>query len=349
MYEHITSESIQSAILAQVSAFDIQEGSFARTLIAPAAYEMWKVYTALEGVPSMLFPDENSGVYIDKKCADYGLSRKPGTAASAAVEFSGPAGLVVPAGKVFLTAVGLRYLLAEAVTLDKTGSGVGTLTAESVGSAYNTDTSEIAVQQVNLPGLDFTAGAASGGVDEESDASLCQRLYEHLRRPATSGNVNEYLAWAKSVPGVGEARVFPLWDGPGTVKVVVCSEDKKPVDSTVTSACAAYIESVRPIGAAVTVASAAAKAVTVSAAVQMDNSTTIGAVKEAFQAALEDYLQSIAFKKSVVVYARLGFLLLDIDGVQGYQNLTLNGSPGNLALADDEVPVLSEVTLSETS
>ena len=108
-------------------------------------------------------------------------------------------------------------------------------------------------------------------------------------------------------------------------------------------------ESVRPIGAAVTVASAAAKAVTISAAVQLDNSTTIGSVKAAFQAALEDYLQSIAFKKSVVVYARLGFLLLDIDGVQDYQNLTLNGSPGNLALADDEVPVLSEVTLSETS
>ena len=51
MYEHITSESIQSAILENVSAFDTQEGSFARTLIAPAAYEMWKVYTALEGVP----------------------------------------------------------------------------------------------------------------------------------------------------------------------------------------------------------------------------------------------------------------------------------------------------------
>ena len=40
MYEHITSESIQSAILAQVSAFDTGEGSFARTLVAPAAYEM---------------------------------------------------------------------------------------------------------------------------------------------------------------------------------------------------------------------------------------------------------------------------------------------------------------------
>lgn len=349
MYEHITSESIQSAILAQVSAFDTQEGSFARTLIAPAAYEMWKVYTALEGIPSMLFPDENSGVYIDKKCADYGLSRKPGTAASAAVEFSGPAGLVVPAGKVFLTAGGLRYLLSETVTLGKNGKGSGTLIAESEGSAYNTDTGEIAVQQVNLPGLTFTAGAASGGVDEESDAALCQRLYEHLQRPATSGNVNEYLAWAKSVPGVGEARVFPLWNGAGTVKVVVCSEDKKPVDKAVTDACAAYIESVRPIGAAVTVASAAAKAVTVSAAVQLDGSVTLGAVKEAFQAALTDHLQSIAFKKSVVVYARLGFLLLDIDGVQDYQNLTLNGSAANLTLADNEVPVLSEVTLSEIS
>ncbi len=349
MYEHITSESIQSAILENVSAFDTQEGSFARTLIAPAAYEMWKVYTALEGVPSMLFPDENSGVYIDKKCADYGLVRKPGAAANAVIEFSGPAGLTVPAGKVFLTAGGLRYLLDEAVTLDKNGKGSGTLAAETEGSAYNADAGEIAVQQANLPGLSFSAGEAAGGVDEESDAALCARLYEHLQRPATSGNVNEYLAWAKLVSGVGEARVFPLWNGPGTVKVAVCSEDREPVDKAVADACAAYIESVRPIGAAVTVVSAAAKAVSVSAAVQLDGSTTLGAVKEAFQVALSDYLQSIAFKKSVVVYARLGFLLLDIDGVQDYQNLTLNGAAANLTLADDEVPTLAGVTLNETS
>ena len=79
MYEDVTPETIEAAILEKITEFDTREGSFARSLVAPAAYELWKYYTALEGVPDMIFVDENSGSYIDKKAADYGITRKPGT------------------------------------------------------------------------------------------------------------------------------------------------------------------------------------------------------------------------------------------------------------------------------
>ena len=48
MYESITPETIEKEILDEITAFDTREGSFARTLVAPAAYEIWKYYTALE-------------------------------------------------------------------------------------------------------------------------------------------------------------------------------------------------------------------------------------------------------------------------------------------------------------
>ena len=41
MYENITPESIEENILRKITEFDTREGSFARTLISPAAYEVW--------------------------------------------------------------------------------------------------------------------------------------------------------------------------------------------------------------------------------------------------------------------------------------------------------------------
>ena len=73
-----------------------------------------------------------------------------------------------------------------------------------------------------------------------------------------SGNINHYKQWARSVSGVGNAAVLPLWDGNGTVKVVVASEENEPLDEAIVSKVAQYIESVRPIGAEVTVVSATA-------------------------------------------------------------------------------------------
>lgn len=347
MYEDVTPETIEAAILEKITEFDTREGSFARSLVAPAAYELWKYYTALEGVPDMIFVDENSGSYIDKKAADYGITRKPGSRATAAVSFTGTAGTILPAGKVFLTEDGLEYLLDEQATLSADGSGSGTLTAAAAGARYNVSAGEVKLQQSPASGLTaFSVGAASGGVDPETDAQLVERYYDYLRKPATSGNAYQYEQWAKSVTGVGKARVFPLWNGAGTVKVVICSELSGVAPAETVSACAAYIESVRPIGASVTVVSATALSLTVSAKVSVDATTSLAAVKARFEKDLAAYLKSIAFEKSEVVYARVGFLLLDIDGVTDYSDLLLNSKAQNVAVGSTQIPIASEVTLS---
>ncbi len=40
MYEDVTPETIEAAILEKITEFDTREGSFARSLVAPAAYEL---------------------------------------------------------------------------------------------------------------------------------------------------------------------------------------------------------------------------------------------------------------------------------------------------------------------
>ena len=90
------------------------------------------------------------------------------------------------------------------------------------------------------------------GADEETDEALRERFYEKVRNPATSGNKHHYRQWALEVPGVGDAKVFPLDSGDGTLTVMIVDVDKAR-NPSLEPAVRDYIETVRPIGATVTV------------------------------------------------------------------------------------------------
>lgn len=346
MFEDKTPESIKSEILSGLSLTDTREGSFISEMVAPVALEIWKLYDSLNALIPIAYPDETSGEYIDKKAANYGITRKPGTKASAVMTFTGTDGTIIPAGTVFLTADGLEYETIASATI---ASGTATATAKSVevGELYNVAAGTITQQTKSITGLSsVTNAAATGGTDAETDASLVERLYAYLQKPASSGNVYHYEQWALAVPGVGGAKVTPLWDGPGTVKVLIVGSNKQSVDETIVTNCAAYIEDHRPIGATVTVLSATGLSIDVSASITVDSSTTKETVKTAFESSLTVYLQGIAFDKYELVYNRIAFMLLDIDGVIDYSDLTVNGGTTNITIGADEVPIVGTVVIN---
>lgn len=347
MFESITPEVLKQRVFdALKTDIDTREGSYTSDLVAPAMLEVWKIYQALNGLIPMMFPDETSGAYIDKKCAYYGITRKAGTKATATLTITGNTGKTVPKGAVFLTAENLRFVTDAAVTLAGSSSQVAATAAE-VGSAYNVGAGAIIRQLSSIPGVTAVtnASAAQGGSDPETDAALLARLYERLQSPATSGNAAHYKQWALSVAGVGAAKVLPLSNGPGTVKVLIASSGMGPVDAAIVQTCAAYIETVRPIGAAVTVETVEWLNINVSATVAIDASTTVEAVQVAFTAALEKYLQSISFVQYTVPYSRIGFLLAGIDGVLDYTGLTVNGGTANVTVAANQVPMAGAVSI----
>ncbi len=227
------------------------------------------------------------------------------------------------------------------------GTGSGTVEAVEAGEAYNVGAGEITNTVSAIAGLSsFSNAAAAGGADAETDDSLLERLNTRLQTPAASGNAYQYRQWALEVDGVGDARVLPLWDGAGTVKVLLVDADKQPVDSGVTDACAAYIAAEAPIGAAVTVESATALTVNVAAAVSIDSSTTLEIVEAALESSLDAYLRGLAFEGYTLLYNRVAFLLLDIDGVVDYTALTVNGGTANITIGDSQVPVPGTVTVT---
>ncbi len=346
IFEQETPEAIKGRILGRMTAgLQTREGSFTNDTVAPVAFELWRILMTLDELITAFYVDENSGRYLDDHATLLGLARKVGTRAYAEIQFAGRDGTMVPEGTVFLTDAGLEYTLLYPVTL-RYGQGTGYLQAADVGDAYNADAGEITRILRNIPGLEsWVNEAAQGGTDPESDQALYQRIDQRRKDPGTSGNEAHYKEWALECEGVGACKVTGLWDGPGTVRVLLVGYDRQPIDDEVVDSCAAHIQTKRPVGADVTVMSAEGTAINVSAKLLLEDGASLPEVEQAFKDSLAAYLQELAFEEYTVVYARIAALLMSIAGVEDYTELTVNGGTGNIPIMETMVPVPGEVVL----
>ena len=347
LFEKMTPEVILERILSRMDT-DLQtrEGSYTYDQAAPISFEIWRVLMTLDELIEAFYVNENSGPYLDAHARLFAMSRREGAKAAAKINFQGRDGTVVPAGSLFYAAGTMEFRLTADAAL-KDGAAEGWLLASDIGAAYNVPAGAIDQIGRTIPGLEkFANEEAQGGTDPESDKDLFERLDEKRKRPPTSGNEAHYKEWALSVNGVGAVRVTPLWRGPGTVLVLIAGFDRRPVDDVIVADCAKYIQTKRPVGADVTVASAVAVEVDVAARVVLASTAALSAVEAAFTSILDEYLADAAFEEFTVYANRVGALLMSIDGVLDYDGLTINGSEGNLALEENGVPVRGRVELT---
>lgn len=171
----------------------------------------------------------------------------------------------------------------------------------------------------------------------------------HLRRtlPITSGNKNHYITWATEVVGVSYASCIPLWNGNGTVKVVIAGADRGPVDEQIRSNCAAHIEEERPIGATVTVVSVVERDIPLTAAVTTVEGYSKEQVKNQLTAAVSELLLNQPFGEVVKVpFSRFLACLLQCPGVADYSSFTVDGGTAAVTLQAEDAPVVGTVTIT---
>lgn len=343
MYEAQTYELILKRMLERVPAdLDKREGSIIFDALSPAAAELAQAYAALEVNLKLFSAQTSSGDYLELRTKDYGITRKAAAKSQRKGLFFGQNDTPLE------VALGSRFSIEQVnyTSIERISTGQYILECEVAGSIGNQNFGAL------LP-IDYLSGLTRAelsdilipGTDAETDDELRQRYLQRVRQPATSGNAAQYRQWATEVPGVGDAKVFPLWAGPGSVKLAIADSKKQPASLTLVDTVADYLETVRPIGAAVTVVSAAAKEINVSAVLSLASGYAIQAVTDTFSMELEVYLQEIAFTSSYVSYAKVGTLLLNTPGVLDYTGLTVNGGSANLALEAEEIPVLGTVGL----
>lgn len=335
----VTYEEILQGMLNRVpSNVDKREGSVIFDAIAPCAYFLAQQYWQLENFIDLVFADTAEAEYLDKAVTPFGLVRK--TAGKAVRKMVSSGAVVV--GTRWSTNE-LIYVVSE--KLSDTEYEAKCETAGDIGNQYSGVLTPIS----NVSGV--TAELTEiiiQGTDAESDDALRSRFYQKVGLPATSGNAHHYEQWALEVSGVGAAKVFPLDNGAGTVAIFVVDNDKK-ISESLPGLVAEYIETMRPIGATVTVSSPEGKTINASADVLLDGSKTIADVNSSFTVALETFLADTVFDTYRISYAKVGSLLLDIPGVEDFNNLLLNSTASNISVREKEVPVLGTVQLTGVS
>ena len=78
--------------------------------------------------------------------------------------------------------------------------------------------------------------------DDETVEEFRERYFKEVRRKNFGGNIEDYERWTLALDGVGAVKVFPIWQGGGTVKVVISGSDglspsSKLIDSNGTGSC----------------------------------------------------------------------------------------------------------------
>jgi uncharacterized phage protein gp47/JayE len=352
MYEAQTKAAILQRMLdASDPALDLREGSVTFDMLSPAALEMALLYPELDNVLRWGFanPDGSGayGAYLDLRTGERGIYRKAAVKAVGSVTITGTNGTVIAAGTVLSTGGNSPVLFVT--TADGTiASGTVTVAAEAQtgGADGNVAANAITLVFGDLSGVAaVTNGAAfAGGVDEETDADLLARYIEDVRKPATSGNANQYRKWALEVSGISDAKIYPVWNGAGTVKVLLVDTVKRAPASPKVTEVAAYIETVRPVGATVTVAAATEVAINVSGTYTLKAGTTLTDAQAQIAAALAEYLKTLAFVDLTVRYTQIANLVLNADAVADYSGLTVNGGTANITVADGSIAVPGTIT-----
>jgi uncharacterized phage protein gp47/JayE len=346
-YEDQTKDVIHQRMLdASPADIDKRPGSVTYDLTGPVAIEAEALYVELGTFNDKAFADTAYDEWLDRRAAEVGLTRKPAVKATGFVTFTGNEGTVIPKGtEVYTDGDAPIYFVTTADATIIGGTATVAAEAKEAGAAGNVGPGAIKLTTGNITGITgvTNAGAFEGGVDAESDDDFRKRYFDRVRRPITSGNAYQYRQWALEVVGVRDVRVYPVWNGPLTVKVVVLADDGVPSQSLL-DAVKTHIESVRPIGADVTVIGAIDYGIDVAATLYLTSGADIGAVQAAIVAEINEYFRELAFGDPVVRISQIQRILLDNPNITDYANLTLNGGTGNIEIVGDAIPVLRTVS-----
>jgi uncharacterized phage protein gp47/JayE len=348
VYEAQTEEVIRHRMLNRITnIIDKLEGSFTYDAIAPVTVELSMLYTELDRILTLVFAQTSSGDYLERRAYEFGITRKEGTKSTGIVLFSGSDGVTIPAGTQVQTAGGLVFSTLASALISERAVDVNVQSAQ-VGTAYNVPAAAISLLPVQIVGVTSVTNAnpTTGGSDIETDEGLLARLQVKVQLPSTSGNVNDYKLWALSIAGVGDAKVIPLWNGNGTVKVILIGSDKKPAATSLVQTVIDYIETIRPVGATVTCEAAQALNINISVSVTRDAGYSSDQVIANITSKISNYLKSVAFKTTYVSNAQIGNAIIDSAGVLDYTNLTVNSGTSNISVGPVQVAVLGTVTVN---
>lgn len=344
MSNTITYESLLKRALERVSTgVDTSEGSFLFDAIAPCVAELYEAYLYIDELEKRVFADTAYGEYLDRRCAEHGIYRKEATYAIRKGYFDNEIPIGSRWGKEELTYI-VTEMLQSGVYLLKCEQS-GTIGNHYDGNLINIDT----VEHINSARL---GEVVQFGANEEQDDVLRCRYFNSFEKEAFGGNVADYKEKVGSIDGVGQVKVYPAWNGGGTVKLRLLNSANNMPSSELIEKVQTLVDPVQssggglgiaPIGHSVTVEAANKVEIHLTTHFTLKGSSWEN-LNSRVNEVIEDYFKELRANWSgsdiVVRISQIEARLLDIEGIIDIEDTKLNGLPRNLYLSGEEVPVL---------
>lgn len=352
MFDDKTQDVIMDEMLDQADPEkDTRPGSIIYDAIGPMAAELEQVYADMSLIEDECFADTASYYYLIKRAAERGIFVKEGTPTVLKIKIV-PADLEIPIGSEFNIGEH-NYTVTE-----KLSDGYYAITCSEAGTEGNEVKDEIIPMygDGDIEEVTFDSILVSG-TDDEDEEALRERYFDSFNEVAFGGNRKEYQEKADSFQAVGGCKVIPVWNGGGTVKLVITGADHNvPSAATVADIQEAFDPAqdgtgvgLAPIGHVVTVAAAAEQTVNISCGLVYQSGYAWDDVKDSVSSAVENYFLELrkTWEDDTETIIRVGHvesILLAINGISDVSSVMLNGTAGNFTVDTYKIPKVGDIS-----
>ncbi len=334
---------------------------------------VYEVFGFADYICKQKFAITADGENLDLHGAELGLTRRPAAPSTGNVIFTTTDVLNVAAAAQLARSDGV--VIATTQTASIGGAGTLTVAVEALSGGQNTTTlpntpltilSGVTGNGAATATVEVDSNGLMGGLDIEPDgppyttdlSTFRGRILFRKRNPPFGGCPADYVQWCTSVTGVTRVFVERNWSGPGTVRIfplmdqLYASAGGVPQPADIANV-AAYLATVQPSDALVTVQAAIPVTVNLTVRGLIPNTTTVqqAVIAEQMAAFLRNgrvaggdiYFPSMPYLAYPTSDA-LQWLWGALNDAVGEQYASLVLPTADVALGSGAIPVLGTIT-----
>ncbi|WP_125764412.1 baseplate J/gp47 family protein [Companilactobacillus hulinensis] len=351
---------------------DKRQGSIIYDALAPAAMVMANQSLTMGMLIREAYIKTADNEFLDYRAEEHGTSRQLATAAQVKAKFldtkGNPINNVETGDRFASLGDNPIFYTVKSINDDLTGI----MEAEEVGTRPNGYLGQVLPVTPNdtlswAEIIEVTVPAR----DAETDDHLRERLLASDSWIAYGGNISDYLDMLSKISTVGGAQVYPVWNGGGTVKLVILDNDLRAASQELLTQVKNEIDppdspglgyGLAPIDHTVTVVAPEEISVDISTKVEIDSISDMEVLKpkimdiiskyfELCRSAWDDVNKVTGRGYKLVIYrSKILSEIMKVEGVVNASIPELNGKDEDVHLIFNndvsQLPLMGEVNLN---
>lgn len=345
--------------------FDKREGSVIYDAIAPMAIEISLLYSYLDFLFKNAFGDTANRYWLIERAKERGIEPYKATKAVIIGRFDAKLNI---GDRFFIDDI---YYTVSKLQKEEKELFFYELICNEEGSIGNIEGGKLTptrtIRNLNLAEI---YKLAILGEDEEDTEDFRERYFETIKSIAYGGNIDDYRKKVKAIDGVGLVKVIPVWNGGGTVKLLITDSEFKEPTSELVSKVQEIIDpipfhqkgvGVAPIGHYVTVVGAKSRKINITCEILKSRDSNLEEIKREIKSDVEEYFKgqrkkwatyekvdSSIYVENDIRLAKITSIVLNVADVIDYETIKFTDTDKKIfELSEDELPFLGDVIVTE--